>query len=72
MVQNAVIAYDPEVVVLGGGVLRSRNIVLPAVEQHLRHHTPGLPLQIPVVPAALGDDAALVGGETLFKQIFAA
>ncbi len=64
------IAYDPEVVVLGGGVLRRHDVILPAIEQYLRQHMPGLPLQTPVVAAALGDDAALVGGEVLFKQTF--
>ncbi len=68
VVQNAVLAYDPEMVVLGGGVLRSRDIILPAIEKHLRQHMPGLPLQIQIVAASLGDDAALIGGEWLFKQ----
>jgi glucokinase len=68
VVQNAVLAFDPEIVVLGGGVLRSRDIVLPAMEKHLRQHMPGFPLQTPVVAAALGDGAALIGGETLFNQ----
>jgi glucokinase len=68
VVQNAVIAFDPELVVLGGGVLRSPDIVLPAMEEHLRQHMPSLPLQTPVVAAALGDDAALIGGEALFSQ----
>ncbi len=70
VVQNAVIAYDPEIVVLGGGVLRRHDVILPAIEQHLSQHMPGLPLQTPVVAAALGDDAALLGGEALFKQTF--
>ncbi len=68
VVQNAVLAFDPEVVVLGGGVLRSAGIVLPAIEDHLRRHMPGMPLQVPVVAAALGDGAALIGGEALFRQ----
>ncbi len=68
IMQNAVIAYDPAMVVLGGGVLRQHDIILPAMKQHLRRHMPGEPLQIPVVAAALGDDAALLGGEALFKQ----
>ena len=68
VVQNAVLAFDSEMVVLGGGVLRSRDVIIPAIEEHLHRHTPGLPLQIPVVAAALGDDAALIGGEALFQQ----
>ncbi len=68
VLQNAVLAYDPEVVVLGGGVLRSPGVILPAMERHLRAHMPGLPSQTPVAAAALGDDAALVGAEALFMQ----
>ncbi len=68
MVQNAVIAYDPEVVVLGGGVLRRHDVILPAVREHLRQYMPGLALEVPVVAAALGEDAALLGGEAHLKQ----
>lgn len=66
--QNAVLAYDPEVVVLGGGVLRSREVILPFIQEHLRRHMPGLPLEVPVLAAALGDDSALLGGEVYFRQ----
>ncbi len=69
VLQNAVLAYDPQLVLLGGGVLRSAAVILPAMEQHLSRHMPGIPLQIPVITAALGDDAALVGAEALFRQI---
>lgn len=68
VLQNAVLAYDPEIVVLGGGVLRSPEVILPAMERHLRAHMPGLPSQTPVAAAALGDDAALIGAEALFQQ----
>lgn len=68
VVQNAVIAYDPEMVVLGGGVLRRHDVVLPALEKHLHQYMPGLPLQTPIVASTLGDDAALLGGEVLIKQ----
>jgi glucokinase len=68
VVQNAVIAYDPELVVLGGGVLRRHDIILPAITKHLQQHMPGLPLKIPMVAAALGDDAGLLGCEVLLKQ----
>jgi glucokinase len=69
LVQNAVIAYDPEMVVLGGGVMRGHDVILPAIRQHLRQHMPGLPLEIPVVASALGDDAALLGCAMLAGQI---
>jgi glucokinase len=68
LVQNAVLAYDPELVVLGGGILRSREIILPSIARHLRIYMPAMSLEIPLVAAELGDDAALIGGETLFNQ----
>ncbi len=66
--QNAVLAYDPEMVVLGGGVLRSRDVILPFIREHLSRHMPGLPIELPIVVAELGDDAALLGGEVFFRQ----
>jgi glucokinase len=72
VLQNALLAYDPEMVLLGGGVLRSPEIILPAMRQHLRDYMPALRLQVPVVAAALGDDAALIGGEALFRQVYPA
>jgi glucokinase len=69
LVQNAVLAYDPELVVLGGGVLKSQEIILPAIREHLRRYMPCIPWEIPIVAATLGDDAALIGGEALFRQI---
>jgi glucokinase len=68
VVQNAVLAFDPEIVVLGGGVLRSRDVIVPAIQEHLRRYMPCFPLEIPVVAAELNDDAALLGGEVFFKQ----
>ncbi len=68
VLQNAVLAYDPELVVLGGGVLRSAEVILPALHSHLEAHLPARRWSVPVVAAALGDDAALLGAEALFKQ----
>ncbi|HEV2692551.1 MAG TPA: ROK family protein [Verrucomicrobiae bacterium] len=68
LVQNAVIAYDPEMVVLGGAILRSHEVILPAVREHLRRHMPSLALEIPIVVSALGDDAALIGCAVMAGQ----
>jgi glucokinase len=70
VLQNAVLAYDPEVVLLGGGVLRSAGVILPAMEEHMRRYVPALSLSIPIIPTALGDDAALIGAEVLFSQTY--
>jgi glucokinase len=70
VLQNAALAYDPEVILLGGGVLRSAGVILPAMEEHMRRYVPALPLTIPIIPTALGDDAALLGAEVLFSQTY--
>jgi glucokinase len=66
---NLIHAHDPEVVILGGGIMASADIVLPAVRAHVaRHaHTPWGKVQ--VVAAELGDGAALLAGEWLVQEL---
>lgn len=59
------IAYDPAVIVLGGGVMRRHDLILPAMREHLAHHLPGQRAEIPVLAGQRGDDAALLGCERL-------
>jgi glucokinase len=61
---NAVVAYDPAMLVIGGGVAREDS-VLESIRRHIAEHTPGMRWQVPVVRAELGDDAALLGCERL-------
>ena len=67
---NLIHAYDPEVVILGGGIMASADVILPAVRAHVaRHaHTPWGKVQ--VVASQLADNAALVAGEWLVKEQF--
>ena len=65
VVLTVAIAYDPAVIVLGGGVLRRQDVILPVVRKHLAQHLPGLRADIPVLAGTLGDDAALLGCEQL-------
>lgn len=67
---NLIHAYDPEVVILGGGIMASADVILPAIRAHVaRHaHTPWGKVQ--VVASQLGDNAALVAGEWLVKEQF--
>ena len=58
---NAVIAYDPAMLVLGGGVLRRKDLVIPAIQGHLRKPVAGVPHDVPVVAGSLEDRAALYG-----------
>jgi glucokinase len=61
-------AYDPEVIVIGGGVMDSASIILPYVESYVHTHawTPWGKVQVRA--AALGNNAALVGAVPLLSE----
>lgn len=67
-VVNLIHAYDPELIVLGGGIMASRDVILPAVQSHVRQHarTPWGPPRVQA--SALGDRAALLACEWLVNQ----
>lgn len=69
---NLITAYDPELVVIGGGIIDSADVILPALQQHVdRHaHTPWG--RVRVVRSALGDAAALLAGEWILREQFPA
>lgn len=60
-------AYDPEIVVFGGSVLRRAAEILPRLQEYVRAHawTPGR--TVPLRPARLGADAALLGAIPLIQ-----
>jgi glucokinase len=61
-VANLGLLFTPEAIVLGGGVGRNGDLLLPPVRQYLATHGPrDLPTPIQVLVAELGDDAALAG-----------
>lgn len=61
-------AYDPEIIVIGGGVMESANIIIPYVEAHVHKYawTPWGKVQ--VRPAELANNAALVGAIPLLAE----
>jgi glucokinase len=62
-------AYDPEIILIGGGVMKSADLIIPYVESYLREHswTPWGDVQVRV--AELGDNAALLGAIPLLSEI---
>lgn len=59
-------AYDPDVVVIGGGVMHASDVVLPPIQRYVREHAWTWPKGRTLVRASrLGDDAALVGAAAL-------
>jgi glucokinase len=69
MTVAAVLAYDPAVVIFGGGVMKAAEVILPSVREYVRHNI-WAPLSEPrIVAAALGNHAALYGVEALFQEM---
>lgn len=61
-VANLAFLFSPEAVVLGGGVGRNGDLLVPVLRNYLdAHGPPGLPAPIEVLVAELGDDAGLAG-----------
>jgi len=62
-------AYDPELIVIGGGVMESADVIIPAIESHVQKHawTPWGKVQ--VKRAELGNNAALVGAVPLLSDM---
>ncbi len=58
----------PQLVVVGGGVGMNSDLVLPLVRQHVVEYGPS-EVPVDVVGAALGDDAALIGGAAWWEAI---
>jgi glucokinase len=64
-------AYDPEILVIGGGVMESADVIVPAVEFHVHQYawTPWGKVQ--VRGAELGNNAALLGAVPLLSEALA-
>lgn len=61
-VTNLAFLFSPTAIVLGGGVGRNGDLLIPPIEAALEDQgPPGLPARIEVLVAELGDDAGLVG-----------
>jgi glucokinase len=62
-------AYDPEIIVMGGRVMESAQVILPYVQSyvHARAWTPWGKVQIRA--AALGSNAALLGAVPLLSEV---
>lgn len=58
---NLVNAYDPEILILGGGIMASRDIILPYIEQKVNRNGWAVWGKVIVTEASLINTAALVG-----------
>jgi glucokinase len=61
-ISNVIHLLDPEIVIIGGGLAEAGDLFFEPLRESVRTHDELFPyLQIPIVPAALGSDAALIG-----------
>lgn len=67
---NLIHAYDIERLILGGGIMGSKDVILPAICKHVEHyaHTPWG--KVSVVASELKEHAALLAGEWLLDEQF--
>lgn len=68
LVVNLIVAYDPEKVIIGGGILASRDTILPAIQGHVDRHAQTPWGRVQVLGAELGDASALYAGEWLLGE----
>ena len=62
--------YDPDLVLLGGGVMNAAGQFIPPVQAYVDVHAWTIPpRRVAVRPAALGDQAALVGAAALARGL---
>lgn len=62
-------AYDPEIVVMGGGVMNSAAVIVPFVQDHVTKYAWGAWGKPQVRAATLGDRAALLGAVPLLEEV---
>jgi glucokinase len=60
-------AFDPEIVIFGGGVLESADLIIPFVQAHVNAHTWSPWGKAQIRAAELGNDAGLLGAVPLLS-----
>lgn len=61
-------AYDPELLVIGGGIMKSSYPILSAIREHVDSYAWTPWGKVAIAPAALGNDAALLGAVPLLLE----
>lgn len=61
-------AYDPEIIVIGGGVMKSADLIIPYVERYVQKHAWTPWGKVKVRAAELGNNACLLGAVPLLSE----
>ena len=65
---NYIHAYDPEIVVIGGGIMKSADVILPYLQEKVDALAWCPAGKVRLMASQLGDDAALLSVEYYFKH----
>ena len=65
---NLIQHFDPECVILGGGIMASADVILPKVRGFVNRHAVQSSGPVDIINAKLGDDAALFGCGWIWNQ----
>lgn len=61
--------YGPERVIIGGGVMKSADVIIPYIQEYVRNYSWTPSGTVLVVPATLGNDAGLLGAIPLLNDM---
>jgi glucokinase len=64
-------AYDPELIVMGGGVMKSASTIIPVIQSHVQQYAWTPWGKVEVRAAVLGNHAALLGAVPLLSDALA-
>lgn len=67
---NYIHAYDPQIVILGGGVMNSKEKILPYVQSKVDALAWCPDNKVEIVSSSLGDNAALLAAEYYLNNSF--
>lgn len=65
---NLIHAYDPEIAIVGGGIMRSGRIILPPLRRHVSKHAWTPWGKVKIKSAMLGNHAGMFGVASLFAD----
>jgi len=66
---NMIHTFDPQVLVLGGGILNSADVIVPFIKKLVVQYSWLNADEIEIEHAFLGEDASIVGGYYLLKEV---
>jgi glucokinase len=68
-ITNSILHFSPEIVVVGGGMTKHKEIFFDPVKKALSKHLTFVP-KVPIVPSSLGQDNGLIGAIELARQAY--